>query len=65
MNIGNITAKWAKTDPSRPALIDTPTDRRISFGELDLRIRKLANSFCAIGVGRGDRVAILAKNSIE
>lgn len=65
MNIGNITAKWAKTDPSRPALIDTPTDRRISFGELDLRIRKLANSFCAKGVGRGDRVAILAKNSIE
>ena len=32
MNIGNITAKWAALDPSRPAIVDIPTGRRVSFG---------------------------------
>jgi long-chain acyl-CoA synthetase len=65
MNIGDITAKWAGLDPKRPALIDVPTGRRVSFGELDTRVRKLANALAAQGLTKGDRVAVLAKNSIE
>jgi long-chain acyl-CoA synthetase len=65
MNIGNITAKWAGLDPRRPALIDVPTGRRLSFGELDARVRKLANALAARGVAKGERVAVLAKNAIE
>tara|TARA_A100001037_G_C15116027_1_gene621427 strand:- start:97 stop:1650 length:1554 start_codon:yes stop_codon:yes gene_type:complete len=65
MNIGNITAKWAQIDFNRPALIDIPANRRISFGELDCRIRKLGNALCDNGIEKGSRIAILAKNSIE
>ena len=65
MNIGNITAKWARLDPSRPALVDVPTGRRVSFGELDKRVRQLGNALCAQGAEKGDRVGVLAKNSIE
>jgi long-chain acyl-CoA synthetase len=65
MNIGNITAKWAGLDPRRPALIDVPTGRRVSFGELDSRVRRLANALAARGLAKGDRVAVLAKNAIE
>ncbi len=65
MNIGNITAKWAGLDPQRLALVDVPTGRRASFGELDARVRKLANALAARGLAKGDRVAVLAKNSIE
>ncbi len=65
MNLGNIPAKWAQQDPRRPALVDVPTGRRVSFGELDERVRKLANALAARGLAKGERVAVLAKNSIE
>ncbi len=65
MNIGHIPAKWAAVDPARPALVDVTAGRRVSFGELDLRVRRLANAFIDSGLERGDRVAVLARNSIE
>ncbi|MFP6835686.1 MAG: AMP-binding protein [Pseudomonadales bacterium] len=65
MNIGNITAKWAGLDSARPAIIDTTSGRRVSFGELDARVRRLANGLCDQNLEKGARVAVLAKNSIE
>ncbi len=65
MNLGNITAKWAATAPQRLALVDVPTERRVSFGELDERVRRLGNAFMAAGLAKGDRVGVLARNSIE
>ncbi len=65
MNISDITAKWSSLDPARPALVDIPTGRRVSFGELERSVRRVANGFLGLGLNKGDRVAILAKNSIE
>ena len=65
MNIGFIPAKTARLSPDREALIDVPNERRISFGELDARVVKLANALLASGISKGDRVAILSKNCIE
>ena len=65
MNVADITAKWGNLDPERPALVDIPTGRRVSFGELERSVRRAANGFLGLGLGKGDRVAILAKNSIE
>ena len=65
LNIGDITAKWAGLDPARPALVDIPTGRRVSFGELERSARQAANGFLRLGLNKGDRVAILSKNSIE
>lgn len=66
MNIGRIPAKYAMLDPAREAIIDVALDRRLSFGELDARIRQLANGLAGeLGLAKGDRVAVLAKNSIE
>ncbi len=42
-----------------------PNDRRISFGELDGRVCKLANALLGLGCEKGDRVAVLSKNCIE
>ena len=39
--------------------------RTFSFGELDARSSQVANALAAEGVGPGDRVAILDKNSVE
>ncbi|MBU8906246.1 class I adenylate-forming enzyme family protein [Desertibacillus haloalkaliphilus] len=66
MNIGRISEKYAKLDPQRMAIIDIPNERRISFGTLDDRIRRLANGLIEdLGLEKGDRVAVLSKNSIE
>jgi long-chain acyl-CoA synthetase len=65
VNIGNITAKWAGLDSARPAIIDTTSGRRVSFGELDARVRRLANGLCDQNLEKGARVGVLAKNSIE
>src|SRR5690348_3352305 len=40
-------------------------DRRITYGELDDRSSRAAKAFSAAGVGFGDRVAFIEKNSAE
>ncbi|MEM1231702.1 MAG: AMP-binding protein, partial [Pseudomonadota bacterium] len=65
MNIGLIPAKTARLAPARESLIDVPTGRRMTFGELDQRVVRLANALLASGLVKGDRVAILSKNCIE
>lgn len=66
MNIGNIPAKAARLNPDREALIDVHSGRRMNFGELAERVRRLANALVdTLQLNKGDRVAILSKNSIE
>lgn len=66
MNIGFIPAKTARLDPAREALIDVHSGRRVTFGELDERVRRLGNALVGeLGLSKGDRVAILSKNCIE
>lgn len=66
MNIGKIPAKIARLSPDRDALIDPHNDRRMSYGELDERVRRLANALrIQLALDKGDRVAILSKNCIE
>lgn len=48
---------------SRPAL--TLDRRTVSFGDLETASTKAAHSLVAAGVGPGDRIAILDKNSLE
>ncbi len=66
MNLGRIPAKTASLDSGREALVDVPNDRRISYGELDDRVRRLANALRDdLALQKGDRVAILSKNCIQ
>ena len=54
MNIGQIPAKFARLAPQRPAVIDVPNDKRITYGELDERVRRLANGLIdSCGLDKG------------
>ena len=66
MNIGTIPAKAARLNPRGEALIDVHSGRRVTYGALDERVRRLANALNdTLGCRPGDRVAILSRNSIE
>ena len=56
----SCAAKWR---PEKTALVCG--DTRLSHGDFNLRLNRIANGLCERGVGKGDRVAILMGNSIE
>jgi acyl-CoA synthetase (AMP-forming)/AMP-acid ligase II len=62
-DIASVVREHARTIPDRPAIISGET--RLSWRELDLRLDRAARAFSNSGVGRSDRVAVLAQNSIE
>ena len=68
-NIGvDVCDKWAARDPDRLALLQVSEDgttRPFTFGHLKEMTDRCANFLRHLGVGRGDRVAILLSQSIE
>ncbi|WP_350168085.1 acyl-CoA synthetase [Ilumatobacter fluminis] len=50
---------------SKEAVRDLGTGRSFTYGELDARVDAMASYFASLGVGRGDRVAVLAHNGVE
>ncbi len=52
----------AASDPGKVAFEDD--QRAVTYGELELRTGRLAGHLAALGVARGDRVAIYLRNSV-
>lgn len=63
MNIGSLLTHSARTFPDHPALIQGT--RRSNYAEFNARANRLANALGALGVGRGDNVALLMYNCCE
>ena len=51
--------------PERPALVVPDEGVRLSYRELDARILRLAHSLRGLGIGPGDRFALLCENGHE
>jgi fatty-acyl-CoA synthase len=58
--LGTWTARRARATPERTALVHGA--RRVTYAELDDRVRALAAGLAGLGVGRADRVAYLGPN---
>ncbi len=54
---------YAQETPSKEAVTDGT--RRLNFSEFDKLVNRAANVLADLGIGRGDRVAVLMHNSIE
>lgn len=61
LSVPKRAAHW----PDRTAVVDTGRDERLSYGALAERIEAAAGRLAAWNVGAGDRVAILAQNSVD
>lgn len=49
----------------KPALVDGPSGRELSFADLDDQVRRLAGALVAKGFGKGDKLALLSPNIPE
>ncbi|MEM7423992.1 MAG: AMP-binding protein, partial [Pseudomonadota bacterium] len=62
-SVGSLFAQRARIVPDRIAVLDGP--RTLTFAGLNDRANRLANVLAGLGVGTGDRVALLARNCAE
>ncbi|WP_395154365.1 long-chain fatty acid--CoA ligase [Ilumatobacter sp.] len=51
--------------PNKEAIRDLGSGRTFTYAELDRRIDAMAAHLASIGIGRGDRVGVLAQNGVE
>ncbi len=63
LNVAEMVSVHARLSPDKPAAKDLR--RSLTFRELDERASRLANALAGLGVGKGDRVAVLAFNCLE
>jgi fatty-acyl-CoA synthase len=65
MDAANLLSQRASLTPRREALLEAATGRRYTYAELNARANRLANFMRdRLGVAQGDRVALLAHNSV-
>lgn len=57
--------QWRDLAGSRIALVDRARDLRLSYAELDKACDKWSSLLRAVGIGAGDRVAVIAGNRAE
>lgn len=64
MHAADLLTHRSRLTPTREALLELETGRRFSYADLNQRACRLANFMAALGVRAGDRVSILAHNSV-
>jgi fatty-acyl-CoA synthase len=64
MNAETLLSKRAHLTPDREAMLELETGVRYTYAELNARANRAANWLSSLGVGVGDRVSILAQNSV-
>ena len=55
----------AKNRGGKEAVRDLGSGRSFSYADLDVRVDAMADYLASLGIGRGDRVAVLAHNGVE
>jgi fatty-acyl-CoA synthase len=51
--------------PAKEAIRDLDSGRRFTYADLDRRVDAMAAYMRSLGIGRGDRIAVLAYNGVE
>ncbi len=65
INIGSLIANRARLSPDMEGWVDVDTNRRFTYAAWNKRINQTCHMLTNLGVKPGDRVALLAMNSIE
>ncbi|GAB3498375.1 AMP-binding protein [Amycolatopsis cihanbeyliensis] len=60
-----LLARAARNWPERTAWLFDATGKRFTFAEVERRSGEFAGALAALGIGRGDRVAVMLRNQPE
>ena len=63
-HVADLLSKRAELTPERVGLLDAETGVAYTYRQLNARANRAANYLRGLGVVKGDRVAILAQNSV-
>ncbi|MBW2063515.1 MAG: long-chain fatty acid--CoA ligase [Deltaproteobacteria bacterium] len=63
MNISSIVRRWCEINPAKTAIV--AEGQKISYSELVKRVNRTACWLLSLGIEKGDRVAVMLKNSPE
>jgi acyl-CoA synthetase (AMP-forming)/AMP-acid ligase II len=63
VNVGDMVTRSAARSPDDPAVVDG--ERRMSYGQLNGAVNRLANALAARGYRRGEALALVSGNSLE
>jgi fatty-acyl-CoA synthase len=65
MHAGDLLSRRAELTPDREALVELATGNRYRYAEINRRANRLANLLrTQFGIDKGDRVSVLAHNSV-
>ena len=66
MLYGDWIGRWGRSFPAKEALVDVIENRRYTYGELADDVHRMAVFLSNhLGIGQGDRVAVLSFNRVE
>jgi acyl-CoA synthetase (AMP-forming)/AMP-acid ligase II len=65
VDVTSFVLELAEERAEKPALIDGPSGRTLTYGELDTGVRALAAGLAARGFGKGDALAVYMPNLPE
>lgn len=63
MNLGTLLPRQARFRPNHTAIIFE--NQRLTYGEFNRSVNRLANALLVLGVSKGDKVATILPNSLE
>ena len=64
-NIGSMLRQRATVSPRLEAYVEPSTNVRMNYAEMNALANRCANVLTSLGIGEGDRVALLMPNSVE
>ncbi len=64
-SVRSLLQKYRDRDPDKIALVDLDQDKSITFGQLHEEANRIARRLHAMGIRKGDRIAILSDERLE
>ncbi len=64
-SVRTLLRTYRDRDPDKTALVDLDQDKSITFGQMHDEANRIARHLHAMGIGKGDRVAVLSDERLE